>query len=223
MGVLYTQVLAYRAQAYANLPLTEKRSPGGLAELAAIWSAIQQQSAGSCRQCQFSDYNATINAYLRDFSRLQTPETMSESTYQFAPAFADATLTHESYSKVVTADNLDDEDVKFFTSKAGGSRKDLFVKKSQGAGKPEATDSATEVTPEHSLVPEADLHAEQQAHLASVEKLNTAEAALTAEKEAHDATKSQLSEVQAQVSGLTEQVAQLTKELAAAKTKSAKH
>lgn len=222
MGVLYTQALADRAQAYVGLPLTEKRSPNGLAELAAIWSAIQQQPAGSCRQCQFSDYNATLTAYLRDFSRLSNPEAMSDSTYQFAPQFADATLTHDSYSKVVTADNLTDEDVKFFTDKG---RKDLFIKKGSAAAKAaDAASTPTDVTTERPLVPEDDLKAEREAHLASVEKLNASEAALASEKEAHEATKSQMSEVQAQVSDLTEQVAKLSKELTDAKAKkAAKH
>lgn len=224
MGVLYTQAIADRAQAYADLPLLEKRSPNGLAELAAIWSAIQRQPAGSCRQCQFSDYNATINAYLRDFSRLQHPETMSNTSYQFAPQFADATLTHESYGKVVTADNLTDEDVKFFTSKAGGGRKDVFVKKTGDNAPKETDEGAADVTPARPLVPEDDLKSEQEAHLASVTKLNAAESALASEKEAHEGTKSQLSEVQAQVSDLNEQVAKLNKELADAKAKkTAKH
>lgn len=194
MAVLYTQALADRAQAYLDLPLTEKRSPNGLAALAAIWSAIQQQPAGNCRQCQFSDYNATLIAYLRDFSRLQNPEAMSDSTYQFAPQFADATLTHDSYSKVVTADNLTDEDVKFFTEKG---RKDLFVKKGEAHAAPDPTDKGGSTDTKASDA----LKGEKEAH--------------KAEKKAHAETKKQLSEIEKQLAEAQKQLADIAAKAAA--------
>lgn len=222
MGVHYSQALAERAQAYQDRPLSDKRSPEGLAELAAIWSAIQGQPAGSCRQCQYSDFTHALVSYLRDFSRLQYPDLMSDSAYQLAPPFASETLVHEDYGRVVTADTLTDADVEFFTSKGRG---DLFVKKSastataaDSSASTDSTPSADETAPLAKLTKEQEAHAvtkakaaetlakEKEAHAADKTK---AADALKAEKEAHKATKAELSEVQKQLATAQKQLADL--------------
>jgi hypothetical protein len=182
VGLNYSQQVADRAQAWANQSLTEKRSPDGLRELAAVWSAIQGQPAGGCRQCQYSDYNAVITTYLREFSRLQNPELMSESTYQLAPQFADVSLVDEGLNGVFTADNLTDEVAEYFIGKG---RTDLFVKKGEAA-QVAATDASKSTA--------ADTKAAD---------------ALKAEKKAHTETKKELSEVQKQLAEANKQLADI--------------
>lgn len=129
MAVVYTAELVARAEAFLALATNDKRQPTGLEELAAIWAAMQGRPASSCRQCQFSDYQRDVAAYVREFSRLQNPNTVATS-YSLAPAYASETFVHEDYNKVVTADNLTDEDAEFFI-KAG--RADAFVKNKAAA------------------------------------------------------------------------------------------
>jgi hypothetical protein len=224
--VLYTAELAARAEAWVARPLIEKRSAEGLLELATIWAAINQVALPECiRQCQYSERAASLRAYILEFSRTQNPETMSESTYQLAQAFANEKLVHEGYNKVVDASNLTDEDVAYF-QKIG--RKDLFVKRGATAEATAAGETVA-VDSEKPLVPEADLIKEQEAHTAT--KTKAAEAltkekeahaaaktkaseALKSEKEAHTATKKELSEVQKQLADAQKQVAELTEKLA---------
>lgn len=130
MALAYTQLLYERAQAYQDRPLGQKRSPDGLAELAALWAAITGEQAGSCRQCQYSDFNAVVVAYLRASTRLLHPELMSDSAYQLVPGFENETFVDDTYGRVVTADSLTDEDAEYFI-KAG--YKHAFVKKTAAA------------------------------------------------------------------------------------------
>jgi hypothetical protein len=127
-AVAYTEELLARASAWASLPLEERRRPAGLAELAALYGDITSAPVSSCRQCQYSDYSAVVQAYVRQASRLFHPETMPDSNYTLAPGYENETFVHESFSQAVTADNLTDEAAEFFI-KAGFEH--AFVKKAQ--------------------------------------------------------------------------------------------
>ncbi|MGI4884280.1 MAG: hypothetical protein ACRYFR_04905 [Janthinobacterium lividum] len=226
----FSEALVARAQAWADQPLNDKRRPAGLAELAALWSAITGQPAGTCRQCQFSDFNATVGAYLRESFRYLHPELMADAKFLLAAAFATQSLVHESYNKAVTADNLTDEDAAFFIThgyahaftKANGkplSEADIAKITAKQALDDDADEpsGAIQVTPANALVPAADLLAEQTAHAATKEALeaetkayeqmkvgyNDGTAALESEKTAHAATAKLLEEVQLQLAEAT--------------------
>ncbi len=119
MALLYTQEVADRATAWVTQPLSQKRSPAGLTELAALWSAIHQQPSGSCRQCQYSDYSASVAAYLREFSRLQNPTTVA-SSYSLAPGYQNETFVHEDRAEPTNASNLTDEAAEFYIKQGYG-------------------------------------------------------------------------------------------------------
>ncbi|WP_324671038.1 hypothetical protein [Hymenobacter sp. GOD-10R] len=120
MAVNYTEELLAQAESWASTPLTEKRSPAGLATLAALYSALTGTAAGSCRQCQFSDYNAAVTSYIRQAQRILHPETVAKQTYTLAPGFENQTFVHEQHAKVVSAENLTDKDAEFFIENGYG-------------------------------------------------------------------------------------------------------
>lgn len=126
MGVTYSQVLLDRATAYVAQPLSARRYEQGLAEVTALYSEITGQPASTCRQCQYSNYLAVVQAYIRQATRELHPETMAESTYTIAPGFENETFVHEGYAIAVTAENLTDEAAEFFIDKGF---KHAFVKK----------------------------------------------------------------------------------------------
>ena len=229
MGLLYTQELADRAHAWIGRPLTAgpegKRSADGLLELASIWAAIHRQPLPECiRQCQYSERQASVAAYLREFSRFSTfnSNTMSDtaptSQYQIAPEFAGQSFVHDDFNGAVTAENLTDEAAEFFISKG---RDDAFVKiGSKEAKAANAEQVAKDTAPD-------DLATEQAAHKATTAALEAANhrgdaattklakeqeahtkatEALKAEKEAHKATKAENSELQKQVKDLQKQL-----------------
>jgi hypothetical protein len=170
VGLLYTPELAARAAAWAAQPLNAKRSADGLTELGAIWSAIHRLPPVECRQCQYSERNASVAAYLRDFSRLSISSTMSDSQtaskYQIAPAYARQTFVHDDLSAPVTAENLTDDLAEFFIKHG---RKDAFIERgSQPAA--EAGAPAGEKS-EGAQVSQADLDAEKEAHKATKKEL----------------------------------------------------
>ena len=213
MGLLYSQVLADRAQTWLSQPLNDRRSPDGLLELASIWAAIHQLPLPEClRQCQYSERCASVAAYLREFSRLSSTSAMSDppqSQSQFAPQFANETLVHEDLAGPVTAANLTDETAEFFIKQG---RKDLFVKR----GAAEAADATPGEPGNSPASATANLEAEQAAHAATTAKLDKeteahtkAADALKAEKEAHKATKKEVSELQKQVADLQKQLAKV--------------
>lgn len=103
-----------RVQAWLALPLTKKRSLAGLDELAALYRLTSGSTAGRCRQCQYSDFNAAVVAYERHSFRLLHPHLMANTQYALAPGFENEQFVHESYSEVVTAENLTDEAAEFF-------------------------------------------------------------------------------------------------------------
>jgi hypothetical protein len=189
VATVYTQELLDRATTYAGQPLTDRRSLAGLAELAGIYSAITGQEVGNCRQCQYSDFLAALSNYSRAATRFLHPELMSESKYAFAPGLENEQLVHDSYGKVVTAENLEDKDVKFFQSKGLGK---LFVEKSKKDAAPEAGDDADKTA-------EADKKAKADAE--------AGKAALKTEKDAHAATKKELVISQKEVARLTKALA----------------
>ncbi|WP_400190666.1 hypothetical protein [Hymenobacter sp. B81] len=120
MAVTYTQELLDRAEAWTRQPLAEKRSAAGLIRLAALYSAITGTAAGSCRQCQYSDYNAVVQAYVRQASAHLYPETVSKTQYSLAPGFENETFVHEAYDQAVTAATLTDADAEFFIKNGFG-------------------------------------------------------------------------------------------------------
>ena len=235
MGLLYTQELADRAQAWISRPLTAglegKRSADGLLELASIWAAIHRQPLPECiRQCQYSERQASVAAYLREFSRLQNLTTMSDtptaSKYQLAPQFANETLVDENLSGSYTADTLTDEVAEHFIKRG---RKDLFVERN-AAGTPAA--ETTEAEPGDARDYEAELAAQEDAHASTRQELERqavahdattakleketaahgkATEALKAEKEAHKVTKAENSELQKQVKDLQKQLDKVAK------------
>jgi hypothetical protein len=118
--IAYTAELLSRAQAWLSLPLTDKRYEAGLQELTELYRLITGEPASSCRQCQYSDWAATVVAYVREASTFLFPETMSESKYTVANGYEHEQFVHEDYNKVVTAENLTDADAKFFIGKGFG-------------------------------------------------------------------------------------------------------
>lgn len=189
MATVYTQELLDRATAYAGQPLTDRRSPAGLAELAGIYSAITGLEVGSCRQCQYSDFLAALSNYSRAATRFLHPEIMSDSKYAFAPGLENEQLVHDSYDKVVTAENLEDKDVAFFKSKGFDK---LFVEKSKKDAAAADADSGDKAT-------DAEKKAKTEAE--------AGKAALKTEKDAHTATKKKLADSEKEVVRLTKALA----------------
>ncbi|MGI4736126.1 MAG: hypothetical protein ACRYG7_13195 [Janthinobacterium lividum] len=208
MAPAYTQQLLDRAQAYTEQPLTARRSPEGLTELASIYSAITGQPVGSCRQCQYSDFLAAVANYTRSATRFLHPELMSESKYAIAPGLENETFVHESYNKVVTAENLEDKDVEFFKSKGLGKS---FVLKS----KKDADAAAAAPATDGSTATEGGADATEREQQLT-EKVTASEAALKTEKEAHAATKKQLTVAKQQVGEVNKLLAEANKKLAEA-------
>lgn len=235
--MLYSQALAERAQAWLSRPLTAgpegKRSAEGLLELATVWAAIQRQPLPECiRQCQYSERHADVAAYVREFSRLQNPATMSDTTtaskYQLAPAYASQTFNHEDYNGTLTADNLTDEGAEFFIGKGYGHaftpRDGSALTSTDTAATSTDSTPAAPVTGDHA----AELAKEQHAHTATTGKLNKEHEAhaktsdaLKAEKEAHKATKKELSEVSKQLAEAQKELTKLSDKAADAADKAA--
>ena len=139
MALAYTPALLARATAYLAAPLPERRSPVGLAELLALYNAITGEGRSWCPQCQYSDFYALVQAYCREASTFLAPRPMSESKYTVADGYEKEEFVHEHYNKVVTADNLTDEDAEFFLAHGG---EHLFVLKAgqQAESKAEEAD-----------------------------------------------------------------------------------
>jgi hypothetical protein len=189
VGAAYTQELLDRTTAYGQQPLKERRSPAGLAELTSLYSAITGHEVGTCRQCQYSDYLAALTNYSRAATRFLHPEIMSDSKYAIAPGLENETFVHESYGKVVTAENLEDKDVEFFKSKGLGAS---FVLKSKKEAEAAAGDDAAKVS-------DAESKAKDEA--------TASKTALKTEKDAHTATKKDLATSQKEVVRLTKALA----------------
>lgn len=119
--ITYSEALLVRAEAWHNSALNEKRQGPGLAELAALYADITGEPAGSCRQCQFSDYSATVRAYVIQATNLLYPTIMAANTeYTLAPGFENETFVDAGYSKAVSAENLTDKDAKYFIGRGLG-------------------------------------------------------------------------------------------------------
>jgi len=117
-AVDYTNAaLLSRVQAWLALPLTQRRSPEGLAQLAVLYSETSGSTAGSCRQCQYSDFNYALVAYERHSLRLLHPDLMAKTQYTLAPGYENTQFVHDSYNGVITAENLTDKAAEFFISK----------------------------------------------------------------------------------------------------------
>jgi len=217
VGVAYTQALLDRASAYVGQPLSARRYDEGLTELTSLYTAVTGQAVGKCRQCQYSDYLAAVQAYIRQATRELHPETMADSNYTLAPGFENETFVHEAYGKAVTAENLTDADAKFFIGKGF---KDAFILKASQKGGAEggASTETTEVEHKNPVVPQADLEKEQKAHQVTVKKLETEKEAhaatknkaaetLRAEKEAHKATKNEATTMASKLADTEKQLA----------------
>jgi hypothetical protein len=113
VGLVYSQALLDRASAYVAKPVEARRYAEGMAEITALYSAITGQPVGTCQQCQYLDFLAAVNAYIREATRFLHPETMADSKYTIVPGMQNEKFVHENYSKVVTADNMTDADAEF--------------------------------------------------------------------------------------------------------------
>ena len=140
MAVIYTEELLSRANTWLSTPLNQRRSPEGLRALAALYTDLTGESAGSCRQCQFSDFNSAVGSYSREAQRFLHPETVANSTYTLASPFQNEQLVHEKYGKVVSAENLTDKDAEFFIE---NGYKHAFLKN----GKPLSDEADKDETP----------------------------------------------------------------------------
>jgi hypothetical protein len=202
MATTYTQALLDRATAYIGQPLSARRYDEGLAEVTALYSEITGQPAAKCRQCQYSNYLAVVQAYIRQATRELHPDTMADSKYTLAPGYENETFVHESLSQAVTGESLTDQTAEFLIAKGFGHA--IVLKSGQSAST--EGDATTEVETENPLVPQADLEKEQEAHRATAKRLEEAQAthtadktkaseALKAEQKAHQATKKELTSV----------------------------
>lgn len=199
MRAAYTQQLLDRAQAYVEQPLTARRgTEAGLVELTALYSIISGEAAGTCRQCQVSDFLAVVTAYIREATRFLHPELMSESTYTFAPAYANEQIADGRYEKVVTAENLEDKDAEALI-KLGYSH--VIVKKgaaekaaAAGDDKPEASATETKAK-EAEAKAKTDLKTEKDGHAATKKELTTTKGELAKVQKQLDEVKKELADV----------------------------
>jgi hypothetical protein len=217
----YNQQLLDRATAYVEQPLTARRgTEAGLSELTALYSAISGEAAGTCRQCQVSDFMAVVTAYIREATRFLYPETVQDSNYTFAPAFANEQIADGRYDKVVTAETLTDADAEKLIKMGYGH---VIVKKG-GEDAAATAEGSTDGSTQTLAVTQADLEAEQTAHQATTKRLEEAQAvhtadkqkssdSLKAEKDAHTATKKELTASKKQVTDLTKELADVQKQL----------
>jgi hypothetical protein len=184
----YTQQLLDKAQAYVEQPLTARRYEDGMATITALYSEITGEAVGTCMQCQYSDFMAVVNNYIREATRFLHPELMPDSNYTFAPQFANEQIADGRYSKVVTAETLTDKDAEALIKLGYGH---VIVKK---GGKEEAAaeDAGKSTTSEAETKAKADLA--------------TAKADLKTEKEAHGTTKKELAKVQKQLADTQKQL-----------------
>ena len=202
MAVAFTQELLDKATAYVGQPLSARRYDEGLSEITALYAEITGEPASKCRQCQYSNYLAVVQAYIRQATRELHPETMAESKYTLAPGQENETFVHEGYGQAVTAENLTDEAAEFFISKGF---KNSFVLKPghEAASKTEGDKSDTD--------PKASAGETK------------AKADLAAEKTAHKTTKDALKAEKQVTSNLTKERDQLAQQLADANEKLAKN
>jgi phosphatidylserine decarboxylase len=184
----YTQQLLDRAQAYVEQPLTARRYADGMAEVTALYAEITGEPVSNCRQCQYSNYLAVVTAYIREATRSLHPETMADSKYTFAPAFANEQIADGRYNKVVTAETLTDKDAEKLIELGYGH---VIVKK----GAAEANAAAGEDKTDTSA-------AEKKAK----DEATTAKAELKTEKAAHGETKKELAKVQKQLGDVQKQL-----------------
>lgn len=230
MALTYTQALLDRATAYVARSLASRRYAEGLAEISSLYSAITG-SAVACRQCQYSDFMSVVQAYIREATRFLHPETMSDSSYTFAPAFAAEIIADGRYGKSVTAENLTDDDAKaliplgyshVIIAKPGkeAPAEGGETQAQEGDEQPQPTDRETEL--EQSLSGQKAAYEKLEGQFKLTEE-NRQQAAANLEKEkiAHRATEKQLKASKAQLTDLTKerdelalQVAELTAKLA---------
>lgn len=219
MKAAYTQQLLDRAQAYVEQPLTARRYDEGLTEISALYADITGEPVGKCRQCQYQDFMAVVAAYIREATRFLHPETVKNSKYTFAAGFANEQIADPRYNKVVTSESLEDADAEQLIKLGYGH---VIVLK-PGQEESAEGESSTEVAHQNPLVPQADLEKEQQAHQATAKQLEDAQAAnaadkqkaadtLKTEKDAHKATKTELTATK-------KHLAEVSKELADALAK----
>jgi hypothetical protein len=218
--VAYTQQLLDRAQAYVEKPLSARRYDEGLGEISQLYADITGEPVGKCRQCQYLDYLAVVTAYIREATRFLHPELMSKSKFTFAPGFQNEAIADGRYSKVVTAENLTDEDAEALLKLGYGH---VIVLKPSAEGAEVGAAEQGEADGQQPAPTEREVALEQQLAQANqtianngqaYETLNTryseatearktAEKALAAEKKAHTATSKERDSLKTQVQSLT--------------------
>jgi hypothetical protein len=220
MALTYSQELLDRATAYVGQAASARRYDAGLTEITDLYTAITGQAVGKCRQCQYSDYLAVVQAYIRQATRELHPETMPESNYTLAPGLENETFVHESYGKAVTGANMNDDDAKFFISK--GFDKAFVLKSSQKptadgsqaetetqADQPQPSAREAELEKEVASGKQA-LETEKEAHLATKKK---AAETLKGEKEAHKATKNEVTALASKLADTEQELKEAQAEL----------
>lgn len=204
----YSPELAARAEAWLALPLEQKRGGDGrgLVELAELWAATQGVPVPDCiRQCKYSERVQEITRYVREYHRFtQHPDAMSESTYAFAPQFANETIADGRYNKTVTAETLTDDDAKALLKLGYGH---VIVKKGQAEASGTGA-AATEPSATEKKATEAATKAQKDA--------SDSKAALKAEKDAHKATAKELTDTKKLLADSESKLTEVTNKLAEA-------
>ncbi|TGE04757.1 hypothetical protein [Hymenobacter fodinae] len=143
MAVAYTEEIASRAQAWLDASYSKRHTNEYKAELHALYALITGNPAAGCTNCNFQGYVDILSAYVRHYQRQSTPELMANATYSLAPGFENEQFVHESYSEVVTADNLTDKSAEFFISKGF---KHAFLKNGKAIEDEAAKEDAPKLT-----------------------------------------------------------------------------
>lgn len=222
MALPYSQELLDRATAYLTQPLSARRYEEGLSELTSLYTVITGQAVGKCRQCQYSDYLAVVQAYIRQATRELHPETMADSKYTLAPGFENETFVHEAYGKAVANGNLTDEDAKFFIGKGfdkafvlkSGQKAAAEADETTAADQPQPSARETELKKQLSTSQQA-LTKEKEAHTATKTKSGDA---LKTEKEAHKATRNELTAVSSKLADTENELKKVRAELDSLRT-----
>jgi hypothetical protein len=220
----YSQALLDRAQAYVAQPLNNRRYEQGLAEISQLYAEITGETVGTCRQCQYKDFLAVVTAYIREATRSLHPELMADSKYTFAPGFAGEVIADGRYNKTVTNENLTDEDAEALIKLNYGhvivlkpGQEPLLAGASEQGDTDEGDDEQENKPSEREQALQAELEQVQQAleaekqqyHKVVANNNNTIEM-LQAEKQAHKATKTQLSKAQQQLTAANQKLAEKT-------------
>jgi len=225
MVAAYNQDLLDRATAYVGQPLTARRYAEGLSDITALYSEITGEPASTCRQCQYSNYLAVVQAYIRQATRELHPETMADSKYSIAPGLENETFVHEGLSEAITAENLTDQAAEFLIGKGFGH---AFILKPGHEASAEDSGQADSGPDENAKPTERETQLEQEVaqakHSISEYQTNYGQAidSLKKETEAHKGTKEALKTEKKHTATLTKERDELNRQLTEANDKLAK-